>query len=195
MSSGGSPYSPPLNNNLVYNNTNFNYQNSTSSTALQKQYTKYPITQGGLTINGTLSLTKPITLPSTYTSPIIGQMGYTYIGTNNTVSYTSNVTSNVSSLLLPSGVYIINYGLSVVPSGGSITNIIATIGTNSTQTINNPYSSTMGQNTSSTIYISDSIVLTIPSSITYYLNITPTFAAGSVSTTNTNVLFQATKIL
>ena len=190
-----SNYAPPLNNNSTYNNSNFNYQNTTSSTALQKQYAKYPITQGGLTINGTLTLTKPITLPSTYTSPIIGQLGYTYNGTTNTVSYTTNTTSNVASVSLPAGVYVVNYGLSVVPSGGSITNIIATIGTTSSQTVNNPYSSTMGQTTSSTIYISDSIILTLSSTITYYLNITATFGAGSVSTTNTNVIFQATRIL
>ena len=101
----------------------------------QKTFTDNIIEQGSESIQGSLNvkgLTKmkggltleagAITLPSTITFPTLNQLGYSLLGTlTSGLSITANGSYTIATILLPSGVWLLNSQLVFVTTGVSAT--------------------------------------------------------------------------
>ena len=100
---------------------------------------------------------------------------------------TSGQSSNITSLALTPGIYIINYQVSIIISGTTTysgasvyvnnTSTPDGIGTNTVSVINNNYNLTSGGY--NPLYLSNSTNLIVTSSTTYYLNLFALFSANS----------------
>ena len=189
----GVSYQPPTNILRSFNTNEFTNTSSTLSVAsANKLYVQYPISQGSITINGTLTISSPLVLPTTYSSIGSSALGYKITGlTTNTASITSSATfTNLSNITLSPGVWIINWNTIFTSPIGVIN--IGTSNANNTITYSNSTQSTtigltMNSSGCQTVYLT--------SSTTYYLNInSSTYTSGTLSVSAGNYSFIGTRI-
>lgn len=196
-SMSGATYTPPLIYNSVFNASNYNFQNST----LANSYVKYPVSQGSLTVSGSLNIVNPISVKIFKTPITSTQIGYTSTSsfsaiapiqtTTNTNAFANTGTayiSNIGSFTVPVGVNIINWQWGVDFTGtttwggyrvGLSTSPSAFLG-NSTETI---FHTSSAYVSGDQIRQTASSVLTLSSPTTYYI-VLSVFASSYTTTYN-----------
>lgn len=155
-----------------------------------------------VTIIGTPSFSRNLTLPASLTTPSTGQLGFIKFGTlansSTDFSLTSNTAADVASLFLPIGVWMIRgQNALTFTSAGTLTQFITSISPTSAGIYN--YSMvredrSVSVSTGGILVREVTNLLTLTSSATYYLVTFATFSSGTVTTYMNNTRLHAIRI-
>jgi hypothetical protein len=152
--------------------------------------------KGTLTVEGAVTVPS-ITLPSTISIPSINQLGYSFSGTltNNTI--TTGNTIVIGSIVVPSGVWLLNSQLVMITTGSSttFTQVIVSISTTNALDTSNVTVTRANAATAQNSYTGQHNVriVSLINSTTYYLLANVTFTNTPVLTFQTSFI-TATRI-